>query len=691
MSDDLFRQGLSAAKAGDLATAQKLFTEVLRKDPLHVNAWVALGHCQTDPEKKKYCFTKVLSLDPDHEIANRLLQELERQSSPIYEEESAHDDLKNDPSRNRLQSKRPRRPTARIAVAAVGCILGFILVGGLFYLLNPGISTIIDPIAQAIFPGNNTQTSIAPANTPQSAWSKTPTSSPALNISPSTTQAPSRAQLLSVSYPDVTNAIDYMKNGNYTQAILVWDKVIDAMPDYAAAYFYRGACYLELLANQRFLDEYRENAEQSYADLTTAIELDPTIGDYYSKRVDAIYALAGVNEFRVDRQPLYDQILDDTLQAFNLGSNFAWGNRSVGMALLDDGYCEKSLDYFLQLEAENEADDRTTTPSGAIPRFIGQSYFCLGQNDKALAYNEVAIENMIANGVSTYAALIDKVYILYSMGRYPEALEILDTWIEEDPYYRGLRYYLRALLYYELDQPDLAYEDIDFGLGNTWGQYGVRAYVLGLLALDEGDEETGLYWLQLAEASLSEILEKNLLENARAEIERLGGTYITPTPTSQPDATSTPIPAISDYTYFTPTPPGQIPFPIKQANYLGSGMVFLRPGEMQVLMFRPYGYHTIHEVVSLSLEITADEWEGDIPIMASFLPFDNSNMWKTIELTDGENIFTEPQLYVNSEGYFYVMLAVPGNEPIVILNIRVRLDTVLPDGTQISYGYTEDG
>jgi len=474
-------------------------------------------------------------------------------------------------------------------------------------------------------------------------------------------------------------------------AILVWDKLIDAIPDYAEAYYQRGICYYTLLENQRFLEEYRGNAEQSYADFTTAIELSPTIGDYYSKRVDTLDALTGVYEFRVDKQPLYDQILEDILQAYSLGNSYTWGTRSVGIALLNAGYCEKSLDYFLRLEAEKEANDRATTPSGSIPRFIAQAYSCLGQNSKAVSYNEVAIENTIANGDSPRDALADRVRILHALGRYTEAFEIINTWIEEDPYYRGWRYYLRALLYYELDQPDLAYEDLNFGFGNTWGQFGVRAYVLGLLALDEDDEETGLYWLKLAEASLSEITETYLLEKTHAEIKRLGGTYLYPTPTSQPEAMSTPIPVIADYLYFTPTPPGQIPLPIVQVNYLGSGMVFLRPGEPQVLMFRPHGYHTVHEVVSLSLIITADESEEHIPIMASFLPLDNSNMWKTIELTAGDNVFAEPQQYVNPEGYFYVMLAIPGDEPIVILNIRVRLDTILPDGTQISYGYTEDG
>jgi tetratricopeptide (TPR) repeat protein len=690
MSDELFRQGVSAARAGDLDAARKLFTEVLKQNPRHINAWLALGHCLPDPEQKKYCFSKVLSLDPEHEMANRLLQELNRQSAPVAEHSLPPGEPKDNLPSHRQQPTRPKRPTAVIAVTITGCVIGAVLVGVLLYsLLGPNPPAFIDQIAQAIAPDSGGQIPVAPANTLPPAWTKTPTTSPTVYISPSVTPTPGLAQLYLASNPDIAKALQYMESGKYAQAILVWDKVIDALPDYAEAYYQRGICYYKLLENQRFLEEYLGNAEQSYADFTTAIELSPTIGDYYSKRVDTLDALTGAYEFRVDKEPLYDQVLEDILQAYSLGNNYTWGTRSVGIALLNAGHCEMSLDYLLRLEKEKTANDRETTPSGSIPRFIAQAYSCLGQNSKAVSYNEVAIENIIANGDSPRDALVDRVRILHALGRYTEAFEIIDTWIEEDPYYRGWRYYLRALLYYELDQPDLAYEDLNSGFGNTWGQYGVRAYVLGRLALDDGDKDSGLYWLQLAEASLSEITEKYLLEQTREEIRRLGGTYLFPTPTPRPKVASTPIPVIADYLYFTPTPPAQIPQPT-QVNYLGSGMVFLLPSESEVLLFRPHGYHTVHEVVALTLKITAEESQDDLAITASFLPLDGRNFEESIELMAGENSIAEPQQYVNSEGYFYVLLLNLGVEPIIIPDIQARLDTLLPDGTQISYGYTED-
>ena len=81
-------------------------------------------------------------------------------------------------------------------------------------------------------------------------------------------------------------------------------------------------------------------------------------------------------------------------------------------------------------------------------------------------------------------------------------MQILDTLIEQKPGYSGWRYYLRALIDYEIGDIDKTEQDLATGAGNTWGHLGLYAYVQGKLALDRGDNKEGILLLQEAEASL---------------------------------------------------------------------------------------------------------------------------------------------------------------------------------------------
>ena len=76
MVENLYQKGIVAAEAGDLPKANRLLAQYLHHNPKSEKGWLALGHYVKDTNRKEYCFEKVLSLNPENEIALSLLKEL---------------------------------------------------------------------------------------------------------------------------------------------------------------------------------------------------------------------------------------------------------------------------------------------------------------------------------------------------------------------------------------------------------------------------------------------------------------------------------------------------------------------------------------------------------------------------------------------------------------------------------------
>lgn len=71
---------------------------------------------------------------------------------------------------------------------------------------------------------------------------------------------------------------NYGRHGSYDEAIAEFNKVIEASPDSASAYYDRG-----------FIYDKKENLEQAISDYTKAIEIDPNFTDAYYNRGFAYY------------------------------------------------------------------------------------------------------------------------------------------------------------------------------------------------------------------------------------------------------------------------------------------------------------------------------------------------------------------------------------------------------------------
>jgi pimeloyl-ACP methyl ester carboxylesterase len=94
--EENLRAGIAAAKAGDRARAAALFAQVVKEDPHSEQGWYLLGFCSIAPERREYCFRRVLALNPDHAEAKKQLERLSRPAPasvpPFYTSPTSHAD-----------------------------------------------------------------------------------------------------------------------------------------------------------------------------------------------------------------------------------------------------------------------------------------------------------------------------------------------------------------------------------------------------------------------------------------------------------------------------------------------------------------------------------------------------------------------------------------------------------------------
>lgn len=75
----LFTQALAAIKAKKNGQAQKLLTEVVRQNPRHEQAWLALASVLTDMKQAADCLRRVLTLNPNNPTAKEWLAYAEKE------------------------------------------------------------------------------------------------------------------------------------------------------------------------------------------------------------------------------------------------------------------------------------------------------------------------------------------------------------------------------------------------------------------------------------------------------------------------------------------------------------------------------------------------------------------------------------------------------------------------------------
>jgi len=455
----------------------------------------------------------------------------------------------------------------------------------------------------------------------------------------------------------ISEALRYSSQGAYADAVLSWDKALEIVPDWAEGYYNRGQAYLNLLGNQRSQQEFMHYLSLAGADFDKAIELEPDgKGDYYLGRYKYYDHLAGLQPARVDNLQLEQTALDNLDIANRLGNFDPLAERYVIFSNIIVGNCDEGI------EQANHLIEIATEPSAALPTGLALGYFCKNDLNKALEYMDEAIKIR-----DTCERRLERARILYVMGRNDDALAELDYTIANDPYYCGERYYLRGLLHAEKGDLDKAQDDLDFGMGQTWGRGGLLSYAQGKIALARGDTETAIQYFQEAEVTYRKL--DPVLTMIQEDLAALGATPLEVTP-SFPAGTAIPTPTLTSLLTPRPTssPNPSLPTPVftedptlRFAHIIDLeqkvGPVQTGPTYDSLWRFQPAQSLDHREVQRLSVWLISSDTSQHLPRQISLWNFHN-NMWGgNNEVHWGENQINYPNEYVSPDGDVYIHFA----------------------------------
>jgi hypothetical protein len=73
-------QAVARIRAGNIAEARTILIEVLKQNPRNDYAWLCMTLCVTEVEQKRYCFQKVLKINPQNQHA---IAGLARLNNPV--------------------------------------------------------------------------------------------------------------------------------------------------------------------------------------------------------------------------------------------------------------------------------------------------------------------------------------------------------------------------------------------------------------------------------------------------------------------------------------------------------------------------------------------------------------------------------------------------------------------------------
>jgi tetratricopeptide (TPR) repeat protein len=319
----------------------------------------------------------------------------------------------------------------------------------------------------------------------------------------------------------------FMEQGQYEQAITAWDRVIKQAPDNDADYVHRANSEYAITAQPISRTDILRYLEMAVADMDKAIALKPDRIEYYGLRHQALTHMGDMQELTVNRLYLYEKADQDLQVVLTSGKDPEADDKLITL-LVYSGRCQEGLKKIDEIIGE-----ATTGQKARYHYLQSVGYACLGQPAKALK----ALDLAEINGQTQNTLALRSDY-LYQAGRSKEALANIDKFIKLVPDYGGERYYLRALIYYEMGNKTQAEQDLAVGQRMAYTEGQVLAYVQAKLALDKGNKEEAIKYLQLAEATLDVIynplrwrVQKELLALGAQSIQMTPSVLLTRTPT----------------------------------------------------------------------------------------------------------------------------------------------------------------
>jgi hypothetical protein len=76
-------KAIALIRVGNTNAARPILAELLKQDPEHEQAWLWISKCFQEPERKKYCFERVLKINPSNPVASKALAALRQPEAPV--------------------------------------------------------------------------------------------------------------------------------------------------------------------------------------------------------------------------------------------------------------------------------------------------------------------------------------------------------------------------------------------------------------------------------------------------------------------------------------------------------------------------------------------------------------------------------------------------------------------------------
>ena len=684
MAEDNLTLGIEAAKQGDLKVAKGYLAHAVTNNPKSEEGWLWLGRCLTNMQQRKYCYEKVLLLNPQNieaqnELDRLFLSNLTESSGSIPDLSSEIPiNLDNGKSRTNWKSN-PR------FLSIMGIIVGLCICGvPLLFSINSGL---LDPLTGFLL-------------------GKAPVVSPSVSfpmISDTPTIWESDSFVSATPYPsafvdaNMWEIRDLMSQGKHAEAIILLDQIIQSAPELDEAYFLRAASYHNLMKQQRSQFEFQDYLDKAMADIDKAIAIRPDHGDYYMLRQYLLVDLAGLQNYQVDAQHISEYALENASAALNLRATLdEYPDRIYMTDLIFTNRCEDAVQ---QLQEMIDQTNPNNDSIGGLYHIQSQAYICVGQVDKAIKM----VDKSMFNNINMEWKYELKARYLYQAGRSDEALQLLNKLIEQKPSYDGWRYYLRSLIYQEMGEREKAEQDLIMGAGNTWSRVGLFSYVQAKMALEDGNVEEGVAMLQQAEATLDYLLAP-LQKRIQAELQQLGAQPLeirpsvmldaTPIPTIQarPTARSLQTPATlgEPLATLTPTPGISLPFDVENAIIVdlatGMGKLTLLPNDYPLLRFQPAEPIPVKQVKSLVVHLIPALQESTNPDIQIYFWVPRGGGVRYIAPVWGDNPIDQAEDYLLPEGDIFLSIRNWGTETVVLDKVTLTLVVETLDGAIKTYG-----
>jgi Flp pilus assembly protein TadD len=698
--------GKQALEGGNRELAISYFARYIQVNPASEEAWLCLGRCVDKPERREYCYRKVLALNPLSSEAREGLTSLGIRLAEEKEVEIAQQDAREKPLRATsidhpdASPSLPEMPEAVDAEKSIvpapkrgnlltsvvfGVMLALVLCGlPVFYLVLSGRW---DNYIYSYFVG----------------WPQMPplVSTYAVTLAPRvpiSTPVGSFSDRQAAAQPSIDKAKALMNQFDYSSAIPVWDQVIQLVPELDDPYYQRALSYYFLTKTQRDAQEYSYYLNNTISNTDSAIAIRPGMGDYYALRGLAYADWGNLEELNADREYLYGIALDNARMAYSLGTTDALAEKNIAEDLVYSNHCQEALTEIQNVISKTPTRDTTLYDDLWVQ---GSALACLGRLDEAIQ----AMTTSKSDGQEVSEKQFFEAVYLYEAGRTDEAFSLINQSISIAPSYSGDRYYLRALIYYERGQRQLAVQDLDTGAGNTWFHGGLYSYVQGRMGLDLGDvgsqsHAQAVQVLQYSEATLGP--EYNVFrERIKKELTALGieplSTQVSVNAVTTPFITLTPQPTSRA---LIPTPletlsanpatslPIQLPDQAADAIVVdpesGSGTFTIYGYSTPVFRFQPAQAFQVKSVNSLSMHFASGQFKGEPPFLVELWdPY--SGDWNLMGTVWGDNKINQPEKYVLPSGDVFVALR-NGSFPISVDDMSISMEVQTQDGQTLELG-----